>query len=187
MLWSKPKGYLLVELFVAFTVIALLSIVVAQTTISLVRFYKRQMALVDVQRRSTIGIELLREAAKGAEEVLASRTINGIPYVSGTSTVAFVLPAIDSDGDLLAGTDYIGFHRDSSNPLLLKQNIDADPSSVRNDGISTIATFVDVFHIRYNTSTPADADHIEFYLETRSQEQPEIYSPLMTNIELKNK
>ncbi len=184
---NQPRGYVLLELVVAAAVFAILAVAIGEMTVAMTRLYAREQALADAERRLAIGIEPLREAAKGASAVVPSRTINGVAYVSGTSTVAFALPAVNQSGALLTGTDYVGFRKSSADPTLIVQDIDAAAGSFRRTGTRTIAGFVDAFRVRYNTSTIAAADWVEFYLETKRVFGGNTARvPLVTRITLEN-
>ncbi len=185
---GQPRGYVLLELVVAAAVFAILAVAIGEMTVTLTRLYVREQALADAERKLATGIEPLREAAKGASAVVPNRTINGTAYVSGTSTVAFSLPAVDQNGALLSGTDYIGFRKSSADQTLLIEDTEAAAGSARHTGARTIAGFVDVFRVRYNTSTIAAADWVEFYLETKlifGSNTARV--PLVTRIPLENR
>ncbi|TAL19160.1 hypothetical protein EPN90_04270 [Patescibacteria group bacterium] len=182
------RGLTAVELTVAAAVFTLLALAIAEMTAAVIRFNTREGAAADVERRTAGGIELIREAAKGASAVLASATVNGTPFTSGTSTVVFSLPAINAAGALLSGADLIGFRRDPGDNTILLEEIEAATSSVRRTGRYTIASFVDVFRIRYNTSTPANSTLVEIYLETKEiAGNAAIRSALSTQSKLENR
>jgi type II secretory pathway pseudopilin PulG len=181
------SGTLTLELLVAAAVMALLLVAVGEMTVTLLRFERRQSALTEAERRAASGIETLREAAKGASAVMASGTVNGVAYVSGTSTVAFSLPPTNQSGDLLPGADYIGFRLDPTDPTRLLEDVSAAAGSRRLGGSFTVSPLVETFRVRYDTSTPADARLVDFYLETgRTLNGTKLRFPLETDILLEN-
>jgi|GEM_PF-6294701 len=163
---TDERGGLLLELVVVTAVVGILSLAIGEMTVALIRFERHEALTAETQRRAATGIESIREAAKGANAVVTNQTVNGQTYVSGTSTVAFALPVVNSGGTILAGNDYIGFRRDAADPTLLLQDIQAAAGSVRRTGTFTIASFVNAFRLGYNTSTPIEASAIKVYLET---------------------
>lgn len=163
---DRARGSLTLEVIVVAAVMAVISVAIGEMTVALVRFDAREQAIAETQRRAAAAIESVREAAKGADSVVTGQAIDGHLYYSGTSTVAFSLPATDSGGALISGHDYIGFRRDSSDQTLLVEDIQAATGSSRRTGSYTIASFVREFRLGYNTSTPTDANLVQVYLET---------------------
>ncbi len=182
------RGATTLEVVAAMAILAIIITAIAEMTVSLLRFRDVEALRAEIERRATTGIEPIREAAKGARAILATGTVNGIAYVSGTSTVAFSLPAAAASGALLGTTDLVGFRRQTPTSSILLEDVEAATGSRRITGTYVTAAFVDAFRIRYNTSTPADADLIEIFLETgASLYGREFRYPLMTRILLENR
>ncbi len=182
---QRGVGY--IEMMASIALFAIIAMTAAEISISILRLARREQIRADLHKAAALGMEPLREAAKGANAVLATATIAGSTYNTSNQQVAFSLPPIDAQGVVLSGTDYIGFRKDTTDPTLLIQETQAASGSVRQTGKATIARFVDTFAVRYNTSTPALATGVEFYLETTALDgTTRIRAPLQTIVRLEN-
>lgn len=181
------RGIGYIEMVVSIALFSIIAATAANVSIALLRLARHEQLRAEVHQAAALGVEPIREAAKGANAVLASATIAGTAYTSSAQQVAFSLPAIDAQGALVNGTDMIGFRRDTTDPTLLITETQGAAGSVRHTGKATIARFVDTLTFRYNTSTPALATSLEVYLETAATDgTATIRAPLQTAVRLQN-
>lgn len=183
------RGITFVDTIVAIFVLILLALAIGEMTIATIRLTSRQSELSETQRAAGIGIEPIREAAEGANTILATQTINGTLYTTSSSTVVFDIPAIDASGNLVSGShDYVAFTRSAVDDTVLVRATQAAAGSVRISRTDTITPFVSALRFRYTTSTPADATTVEVFLETTRLAQTVLErTPIGTLIRLHNK
>lgn len=185
----NDNGVTFIETIVAIFVLVLLTLAIGEMTIATIRLTSRQSELSETQRAAGIGIEPIREAAEGANTILATQTINGTLYTTSSSTVVFDIPAIDASGNLVSGShDYVAFTRSAVDNTVLVRATQAAAGSVRISRTDTITPFVSALHFRYNTSTPVDATTVEVFLETsRTVQGATERTPIGALIRLQNK
>ncbi len=186
---GKNNGTSLVEIIVYIFIGVLIALVITEIFISQTQIGDKQSAKTDIERNSVSGINTLKTITQSAITVVASRTFGSDLFVSGSDTLILKLPAVDSSGDLVAGSsDYVVFFRDPVNPALLKITTEAGTGSARIPGTKIISSFVDSIEFGYNKSNITDSDAITITIITSTASGSETFrSTSQARINLRNK
>jgi len=133
---KNESGFTLIELVTGVAIIALLSVVLSAIVVSAQRSAAVEKTRVDLVTENRRLIDETTRNIKNASSVLASSTVLGSPYITGSQTLILQLPAIDASQTLLAGvSDTLVFRQTGSNYEFIQ---DAGSGSVRPDTGSRI-------------------------------------------------
>lgn len=163
----KTRGSTILELAVSLAVAAIAFTILGAIFIAQGRYLAIQGAISDTQYAAFQVVDTFGLYASSASSVVASQTINGRAYASGTSTVVLKLPSIDSSGAVIANTyDYAAFGLYQGDAAKFMFDIQAAAGSSRLSGQFIKAALVDKLIFRYNATTPANASAIDLYVRT---------------------
>jgi len=146
-------GFTLIET----VVIVALAVLLLLATVQLYLVYNRSLSA----QKSTISVMLgsgnladaVHTAALQADHVVASHTFSDLLLTTGTSTVVFELPTVDSSGSILDATfDYVGFYVSSTSAY---RAVDAAVGSARASGTKQLTNVLQALTFTYNNATPS--------------------------------
>lgn len=147
--------------------------------------FKIQVAYNELNSTSTIAFDRISKNIRAAATLVESHTINSTEYTTDSDTLILQIPSIDADQDIIFDTyDYLAYYKDGS---LLKIDLEANPSSSRNSGIQTTASFVDSIIFNYNKTDYSQVSKVEIILvntKTVSNQQPRII--MQSTVQLRN-
>jgi hypothetical protein len=120
-----------------------------------------------------------------ADAVVASRTVSGTAYTSGSTTVIFELPAINSSGDPVSNAyDYAIFYASTTAAYRI---LDTNGSSARTAGTKKFSDYVSNLTFTYDNGTPSSATNVIANLTTLSVvKQETLSSHLKQQVYLRN-
>lgn len=171
----KTRGNTLLETAVVVAITALMFLLLGAIFITQGRYLAIQNAISDTQYSAFQVVDTFGLYASTAQSVVASQTINGRSYTSGTNTVILKLPSINNGGDIIANTfDYVAFGLYASDKTKFMFDIDSATGSDRVDGQFIKAQLVDKLIFRYNAVTPANASAIELYVRAKESARGQV-------------
>jgi prepilin-type N-terminal cleavage/methylation domain-containing protein len=163
----KPRGTTLIEMLITLSIMAMSFVILGGVFLTQGRYLAIMNATSDVQYQSFQALDTFGLFASSASAVVASRTINGRSYQSGTSTVILALPSINSSGAVIQGlSDYVAFGLYQSDRTKFMYDVDSATGSARLRGQFLKASLVEKLIFRYNATTPAAASAIDLYIRT---------------------
>lgn len=164
------KGATLLELAVSMAITALMFTILGSIFIAQGRFIAIHDAISETQLGSFNALDATGLYTASASQVIASATLNGTAYTTGTELVILELPAIDSNKDIIDSTfDYVAIGLDPAATNTFIIDFDADVLSDRADLTRNITTLVNQVIFRYNTVTPTDANTIDLFVKTSKE------------------
>lgn len=105
-----------------------------------------------------------------ASQVVASRTVGGTTYTTGSQTLVVQLPSFNSSGNLINNTnDYAVYYLSGSS---LYQIIETGTGSARPAGTKLLSSDVDTFNIAYDDGNPTLANKVTVSLYTKVSVRP---------------
>lgn len=129
--YRLSAGFTIPELLVVVVVTGLIGAALIELFISYGSIVSLQGAAVEVDSSAGAIVNQVHDAAQQARAIVSSHTFSGTALSTGTSTVVFEVPAIDSAGDIVSGSyDYYGFHASGTDAYMF---VDAGTGSSRAD------------------------------------------------------
>lgn len=111
-------------------------------------------------------VKELQSIALQADQILASHTISGHSYSTGSNTVVLELPSIDGSGNVISGKhDYAVFYVTGKN---LYRSVQVDASSSRPSGTNKISDEVASINFTYNNADLTKANKIDADIEMQA-------------------
>lgn len=154
-------GYSLAEVLVSVFIITVVVGILGAAFVGLYRSYllysTKNELLIDAGRM----IDQIGNSVRPAYSIEASHVIDSTTYTSDRTTVVLKIASLDPNGDPLAGVfDYVVFTRDGMNTALLREIIDADPSSARIDRERVLGENVDDLVFLYKDANPVESTEL---------------------------
>jgi hypothetical protein len=176
----RTRGVTTLELAVSTAVGATIFTILGAIFIAQGRYFAIEDAIAETQYQAFQILDTAGLYALSSSGVVSSRTIGGVAYSTGTSTVVLELPSIDgSDSVLVNAYDYVAMGLDPDDASRFTVAIDASTNSARVDALRSPGSLVDKLIFRYNTTDPTAATAIELYVRTRKDARgQEILTPL---------
>jgi len=163
----RSRGFTLLELSVSIGIAALMFFMLGAVFIAQGRYLAIENAIADTQYNAFQALDTVGLFTASAKQVVASQTINGTAYTTGTSTVVLQLPSINSSGDIVVGSyDYVAIGLDPTDSSRFLYDLDAAAGSARADGTFIKAELVDKLIFRYNAVVQTSATAIDLYIRT---------------------
>jgi prepilin-type N-terminal cleavage/methylation domain-containing protein len=161
------RGFTLVEMLITLA----LSVLLIGALIGLYRGYfdlfNAQQGLGTLGTTSGDALSEIEQLTRQASRVLASKTISGTTYTSGSDTLVLELPSVDAGGSAISGTfDYVAFYVSGAD---LYRRIDADAASARTDGAKKLGGALSSLAFEYDAASPADASEVSVDIVFASQ------------------
>ncbi len=128
----KKRGFIMVEVAVVVGIISVMSIILADISISPGRLFSAESAKNDLQLQGVRVINGMGKIIKLADQVVATKTINSKNYTTSGQTIILRLPSVDSEGKVINEKyDYAVFYLDSQNEKSCLLSLEPDPLSSR--------------------------------------------------------
>ena len=161
---KKHGGFSLLEVIIVIFISAVVVLAVFEIYITLSKTYLLQHASINASSGAAAFVNELQDMAHQADAIETSASISGTTYTSGSTTVVFELPAVNSSGDVLSNTyDYVTLYATSTNAYRV---IDANASSARVDGTKKLSDVVQNLTFTYDTGTPSTATAVTIDMTT---------------------
>ena len=165
-LHKNQAGFTLFEMIIVIFLFAIL-------LIGLLNIFDWQQKVYNMEQAEVLATGSARNVMNNmnmyiaqADQIEASRTINGVLYTTGGTTIVVRLPSFDASGDLLASTyDYFVFTQNGTN---LNQVVELAANSGRKAGNKLLSDKVDSFALTYNNGTVTAASKVTVNLTTKA-------------------
>jgi len=155
----------LAETLSAIGIMTLVLLIVTQIFIINYDVALKQTSRIDNDVGAVFAVRRISDAARGAADVVASRTINGTAYTSSASSLVLQLPSLDSSYNVIAGTyDYIAFYRDATATTKVFTDTEPGSGSIRVGGKRLMSAYNQTMTFRYNNAAISSADRVSVYL-----------------------
>lgn len=180
------RGLTLIEMLVTIALISLLLLGVFEIYYSFSKTYTKQNASMDVAISAARIVDEVNEMGLQARSVLASHTINGSAYSTGTSTLVLQLPAVSGSGDVVSNTyDYAVFYQSGTSAYV---SMDADAASSRKDVTRTLTSVLGSLTFTYDNGDPSLSNSILVDVTTHSTTSQQSFDTHLTHtVYLRNK
>lgn len=162
------RGATLLELAVTVAVGSVVFLIIGAIFLAQGRFFAIQDAISETQVNAFAAADAVGRYAGSARAVVSGAAINGASYTTSESTLVLRLPAIDAQGEVIAGAwDHVAFTTDPSDPSRFLLDLEADAASARESLTIRPAAFVDKLIFRYNAVEATSADAVELTIRTK--------------------
>jgi len=180
------KGVTLIETIIVITILAVTSMIMSVTFITLWRVSQMNLSSFETKSQGGITMQKIADTIEASSSVLSSRAINGAAYTTNESSLVLQIPSINSSSEIVAAAfDYAAFAASSTEIFM---DIEPSASSVRPGGKFVLANLAKDINFRYNSSTSTDITTIEIFIHTaKSSYGLDQISTLSTVAQLKNK
>ena len=164
---SKNSGFTLVEV----TIVLFLFIAISGVLFALFEWHAKIFGFQQVQVQVVGSARSVMNALQGnilpAYRVVASRSVGGVNYNSGSSVLVLQLPSHDSNGDVVANKwDYMAFSLGGNS---LTQATEADAASSRKSGTKTLSEKINSLTFTYDSATFDLVRKVSADIETSGQ------------------
>lgn len=165
MKYALKKGFTLVEILISTAVVGLIMLVLYNVYIGYNAVFVIQQARIEVNGSAREVVDEFKHTALQASQVVASHTISGEDYTSGSDEAVFRLPAIDSTGATIAGVyDYVAFFASSTSVYKVT---DAGAGSARGSGTRRLSDTLSVLAFTYNNASLSLATSTDIDIQTQ--------------------
>ena len=145
------RGFTLIEVVIVIALFVVVMLGVVQLYLVFGRIITQQSSLIDIALDSGAIIDVARTAGLQATHVVASHTFSGASYNSGTTTVIFELPSINSSGAIIPSTfDYVGIYASSTQVYRV---VDAAGGSSRVSGTKVLTDVLGTLSFTYDSAS----------------------------------
>lgn len=148
------RAFTLIESVIVVALFIVVMLGVMQLYIVFGRVITGQSASIGAVLDGSDIVDAARSAGLQARAVVAAHTFSGVSYSSGTTTIIFELPSVDSSGAPIPGAfDYIGIYASSTEAYRV---IDAAQGSARVSGEKLLTSILGALNFTYDaTSFPS--------------------------------
>ena len=150
------------------------------------KFYNRQQTEIAIGNSGREAVKELQNAALQSDKILASQTISGTLYTTGTHTVVLEIPSINGSGNIVSGkNDYAVFYLTGKS---FYRRLQANAASSRHSGLTTISDSVSALTFTYDNANLAQAAKIDMDIQMQAITGGQtVSSHLYQEIYLRNK
>src|SRR4051812_12219701 len=104
---KHSRGFSFMELVIVMAISVILMLALVEIYVTFGNSYLYQNAGINISSSAAAFLNEFSDLGFQADAIVASRTVSGTTYTSGSTTVIFELPAINSSGDVVANAyDY---------------------------------------------------------------------------------
>jgi hypothetical protein len=180
------RGFSTVEVVIVVAISAIVLMAVTEIYVTYNNSYVYQNANINDAASAALYLGEFNDLGLQADAVSASRTVSGTTYTTGSTTVVFEIPAINSSGDVIANTyDYAIFYASSTGAYRI---LDVNGSSARTAGTKEFSDVVDNLTFTYDSGTPSSASTVTADITTKSTVKLETFTThLKQQVYLRNK
>jgi prepilin-type N-terminal cleavage/methylation domain-containing protein len=160
----NTRGFSVIEVLIVIVVASVVSLALSEIFLTYYDSYAYQNANINAASSAALFLNELNDLSLQADAIVGSRAFSGTTYTSGSTTVVFELPSINSSGDVIASTyDYTVLYASSTNIFRI---MDADASSARADGTKKLSDALGNLTFTYNNATPSLASQVSANVTT---------------------
>jgi prepilin-type N-terminal cleavage/methylation domain-containing protein len=181
----EQAGFTLIELLLVIFISVMLLGALFGLFVWHSRVYNYQQAVIAVAGSARQAMSAIGSYTVQAYRVVASHNFAGTTYSSGPETLVLQLPAVDANGNILAGSwDYVVFYR-NNNELL--QTMDVHASSTRLAVTKTHSATVSGLTFTYDDPDFSLVHKVAVDLQTQQQvKEQTVTNQLQENLYIRN-
>jgi prepilin-type N-terminal cleavage/methylation domain-containing protein len=185
-LTAKPRGFSLIETVVVIAISAIVMLGVYEIYITFGNSYLYQNARINNASGAALFMNEFNELSLQASAIVTSRTISGTTYTTGSTTLVYEIPAINSSGDIVATTyDYAILYSSSTNAYRI---LDANGSSARISGSKRLSDTLSNLTFTYNDTATTSSTAVTADITTNTTVKSQNFSThLIQQVYLRNK
>lgn len=162
----RSDGFTLIEVVIVVAISSVLMLGLLSTFDWQNRVYNLEQAEVLATGSARVALNNMTFSLTQGSNILQSRTINGVNYTTGGTTVVIQIPSYDSSGVLIANTyDHVVYTLSGSN---LEQVVELGANSDRPLVNKRLSDKVESFTLSYNNNDPTLASQVTIDLTTRA-------------------
>ncbi|MFH2062660.1 MAG: hypothetical protein ABIJ46_00700 [bacterium] len=186
---SEERGFTLMESVAVLGVVTLLLTLVIQVFMVSYSAYRKQSTRAENDAQAIMATRLISEAARGADEVLATATVNGTEYSSSASELVLKLPSVNTDGNVIEGEyDYLAVYRDDGDDSRIYVDTEPNAGSYRPSGQKLLTSDNDWLIFRYDSPNVAEASRVSVFLRNaKTARDTTVISESWTSIFIRNR
>lgn len=144
------RAFTLVEVLITVALFVVTMLALTQLYLVFGRLVAIQNPSIEVSLDADRIVDTVRTFGLQANRVVSTHSFSGTTYTSGTTTVIFELPAVDSAGGVVPSMyDYVGVHASSTNVYRL---IDVAAGSARAPGTKQLTSVLGTLDFAYDSS-----------------------------------
>jgi Tfp pilus assembly protein FimT len=152
------RGFTLVETIIVVALFTVMLFALFDFFINYNATYLHEEAVVKTASSAGALVNEVARMAAGAGQVLPSRTIDGVTYASGTSTLVLELPAVSASGAVVVGAyDYVAFYAEGASAYRV---IEADGASTRTSGRKRLSDTLSSLLFTYDSPSFPDVTKV---------------------------
>ena len=158
------QGFTLLEVLLSTFLFALILIALFDMFLGYKKIFDIQQAFVGVTGNARDLVGAVAKSARGADSIVSSHLFSGVTYASGTTTVVFELPSINSSGDIIPSTyDYVTVYALGSNVYQLTET---GVGSARSAGSKQLTNVLQSIIFTYDSSIFANVKQVTVEITT---------------------
>ena len=183
---KNVRGFSIIEMVIVIAISVIIMLSVIEIYITYSNSYLYQNAAINTSSSAAAFLNEFSDMSLQADAIVASRTVSGTTYTTGSTTVVFEIPAINSSGDVVSNAyDYAILYASSTGAYRL---LDVNGSSVRVAGTKKFSDFVNNLTFTYDNGSPTAATSVTADITTISLVKQETFSShLKQQVYLRNK
>jgi type II secretory pathway pseudopilin PulG len=180
------RGFSTIELIIVIAISVILMLAVVEIYVTYSNSYLYQNAAINTSSSAAAFLNEFNDMSLQADAIVASRSVSGTTYTTGSTTVVFEIPAINSSGDIISNSfDYAILYASSTGAYRL---LDVNGSSARVAGTKKFSDFVNNLTFTYDNASPTAASSVTADITTKSIVKQETFtSHLKQQVYLRNK
>lgn len=161
------SGFTFIETLIAVALLALLILTLVELYTGYGVIFSSEQATFDMGNRAHDAMTAIENMTRQASKVLASRTVSGTLYTTGSGTLVLELPAMDAAGAPLPNEyDYAVFYASGTT---LYRLVEADGSSFRQSGTKQLTNALSALTFSYDTGDVTQASKVTVDLTLSTQ------------------
>lgn len=163
---TSSRAFTLTETLIVVGILGLISGAVVTMFLNYSSVYQRENSGVSVTQSASRTITLISTTIAQSSGVIASRTINGVAYVTSSTTLIVQLPAASTNGDIIqGGFDYTVFHASGT---VMTESTETYSGSYRSPGTYTLTTSLSNVTFTYDNPIASLVENIGVLVHTKA-------------------
>lgn len=128
--------------------------------------FQKNVANNSIELDHRLILKQIGESIRSSKAILASANIDGVSYITGTTTLALSVFSIDANGNLIAGEDIIVYDLNTSTQKVIEL-VNPSANSTRILKKSILANYSTSLEFTYNNLNPTLANSIAVRLSSQ--------------------
>jgi prepilin-type N-terminal cleavage/methylation domain-containing protein len=185
-LTANSRGFSLIETVVVIAISAIVMLGVYEIYLTFGNSYLFQNAQINNASGAALFMNEFNDLSLQASSIATSRDVSGTTYTTGSTTLVYEIPAVNSSGDIVAAAyDYAIFHASSTDVYRI---LDANGSSARTSGTKRLSDTLSNLTFTYNDTATTSSTAVTADITTKTTVKSQNFSTrLIQQVYLRNK